>query len=370
MTEKSIRVGLIGAGWGARTHLPAFLELPGVEMVAVCTAHQETAEETARRFGVPKAYWDYHHLVRDQDIDLVSVASRVSLHYPIVMEALKAGKHILCEWPLALNARQAQEMLHQAEAAGVVHGVGNQGRFVPALVHMRDLLQKGFVGEPLSFAMTTFLPTYIQPMPTQRLWLTQNGGGGTALSIQGGHAIDILCWCLGEVESLSAHVDTLVKDTTFSDTHDTIEVTAPDTAVILFRMKSGAIGSANFSRVAHHGSGFRFQVYGTEGTLIASSPAQLQYSRMTLLGGKKDQALKEITPTETNPARRDWEGKFTFSQLAQRMAQAIKNGEPMSPNFSDATYLHCVLDAAVVSFVRKGWVKPDTSERDSFVRLP
>ncbi len=363
-----IRVGVIGAGWGARTHLPAFLGLPDVKVIAVCTAHQETAEGTARRFGIPKAYWDYRQLVGDKEIDLVSIATRVSLHYPIVIEALKAGKHILCEWPLALNARQAQEMLRQAEAAGVVHSVGNQGRFVPALAHMRDLLQDGFIGEPLSFDMTIFLPTYIQPMPSQRLWLTLNGEGGTALTIQGGHAIDILCWCLGEVEVLSAHVDTLVKDTTFSDTHDTIEVTAPDASSILFRMKGGAIGSVNVSRVAHHGSGFHFQVYGTKGTLVASSPAQLQYSRMTLVGGRKDQELKEIVHPETGGQVA--EGNFTFSQLAQRMAQAIKNGEPMSPDFSDAVYLHCILDAAVVSSARKGWVKPNTSEREALVRLP
>ncbi len=356
MTKDKIRVGVIGTGWGARTHLPSFQKLPEVEVTAVCTAHQATAEEAARSLGIPKAYWDYRQMVRDTDIDLVSVATRVSLHYPIVMEALKAGKHVLCEWPLALNERQAQELLHQAEASGVAHGVGNQGRFVPALAHMRDLLQEGFIGKPISFNMTTLLPTYLQPMPSQRLWLTQNGGGGTALSIQGGHAIDILCWCLGEVESLSAHVDTLVKAVTFSDTHDTIEVTAPDAASILFRMKGGAIGSADFSRVAHHGSGFRFQVYGTEGTLIASSPAQLQYSRMTLSGGKKGTELKEIEPPDRRGQVTE-EGNLSFSRLAERMTQAIKNGGSMSPNFGDAVSLHRILDAAVASSVKKGWVR-------------
>src|SRR5688572_24974364 len=95
MAQAKIRVGIVGAnvhyGWGSRAHLPALTHLPDYELVAVCTAHQETAEETAKQFGVPLAFHDHQEMLRHPDIDAVAVVVRVPLHYRLTMDALRAG---------------------------------------------------------------------------------------------------------------------------------------------------------------------------------------------------------------------------------------------------------------------------------------
>src|SRR5687768_18601895 len=97
MAESRIRVGIIGANggtdrWGARAHIPAVMALPEAELVAVCTAREETARRAQERTGAPLAFWDYESMVRSPEVDLVTVAVRIALHHPIVLAALQAGK--------------------------------------------------------------------------------------------------------------------------------------------------------------------------------------------------------------------------------------------------------------------------------------
>ena len=162
MAEKRIALGIVGAsaryGWGMRAHLPAFLALPEYELVAVCTAHQETAEESAQRYGARKAYSDYHDLVSDPEIEVVDVCIRAPSHYEVAMAALKAGKHVFCEWPLGANSAQADEMAALASAKGVRTMVGLQSRYAPSFQHLRQLVDQGYLGQMLSANMTMFLP--------------------------------------------------------------------------------------------------------------------------------------------------------------------------------------------------------------------
>jgi len=132
MAGEQIRVGIIGAnahsGWSMRAHLPALLALPEYQLTAVCTAHQETAEESAKHYGARLAFHNYQEMVVHPDIDLVSVSVRVPLHHRMVMAALDAGKHVYCEWPLGANLAEAEEMASLAQAKGVCHMVGLQAR--------------------------------------------------------------------------------------------------------------------------------------------------------------------------------------------------------------------------------------------------
>src|SRR5581483_11731598 len=101
-----IRVGVIGATWGERALAPAVKSLPEMELAAACTAHEDTAKAMAERIGAPRAYGDYEKLVADPKIDAVAVAVRPALHFPITQAALKAGKHVYCEWPSGLGLDQ------------------------------------------------------------------------------------------------------------------------------------------------------------------------------------------------------------------------------------------------------------------------
>src|SRR6202163_4357706 len=147
MATEKIRVGIIGAsmrnGWGRDAHIPALSALPEFEITAVSTSRQETAEETAKHFGIPHAFSDPYKMIQHPDVDLVSICARVPSHYQLGMAALNAGKHLYCEWPLAATTEQAQQMRDLAVRKGVHHMVGLQARGGPRVQPRQGLGHRG-----------------------------------------------------------------------------------------------------------------------------------------------------------------------------------------------------------------------------------
>ena len=213
MASKKIRIGIIGAnvhyGWGTRAHIPALLALPEYELAAVCTTRRETAEESAKHYGVNLAFHDYNEIAKHPDIDLVSVCVRAPLHHRMVMAALKAGKHVFCEWPLGANLAEAEEMASMARSKGVCAMVGLQARGDPALLLLQELLSEGYVGEILACNMTMFLSGILE-MGLTRAWMADRENGAHTLSIPTGHSLDALCFCVGDFKEVSAHIATQV----------------------------------------------------------------------------------------------------------------------------------------------------------------
>ena len=181
MARDRIRIGIIGAstryGFGMRAHLPALLALPEYELTAVCTSHRETAEESARHYGARHAFHDYAEMAEHPEVDLVTVCVRVPQHYPRVMAALEAGKHVYCEWPLGANLAEAEEMAGLAQAKGVRHMVGLQARGAPEVLYIRELLAEGYVGEVLACNMTLFSSGVLQ-RGLERAWMADRDQGG------------------------------------------------------------------------------------------------------------------------------------------------------------------------------------------------
>src|SRR5688572_16895946 len=136
MAERKIRVGVIGTGFGTIVHIPGFQSCADTEVVAVCSARKERAEEAAARFGISHAFTDYREMVKMADLDVVSITTPPYEHYPMAMAALDAGKHVFCEKPMALNVKECREMLAKAEAKGLVHMIVHEFRFTPQRVLM------------------------------------------------------------------------------------------------------------------------------------------------------------------------------------------------------------------------------------------
>src|SRR6188768_1915317 len=155
-SSNRLRVGLIGAGgrWGPWAHVPALQGLPETELYAVCTAHADTAQAAADKFGVKHAYGDVAALGKDPQVEAALVAVRVPAHYALSKAALEAGKHVYCEWPLGANTKEAEELAALARKKNVHTMVGLQRRASPAYQHLRDLVQEGYVGKVLSVTMT------------------------------------------------------------------------------------------------------------------------------------------------------------------------------------------------------------------------
>ncbi|HEY3911135.1 MAG TPA: Gfo/Idh/MocA family oxidoreductase [Stellaceae bacterium] len=163
-TRDKIRVGIVGAsperGFASVAHIPALLGLPDFAIAAVCTTRQESAEATARHFGIPLAFCDPVALARHPEVDLVTVSVKVPDHLPPVMAAIEAGKHVYCEWPLGRNTAEAERMLAAAEDKGVIHAVGLQGQWSPTLNYIKDLVADGYVGRVLSATVIGRAPNW------------------------------------------------------------------------------------------------------------------------------------------------------------------------------------------------------------------
>jgi predicted dehydrogenase len=365
MAERRIRIGIIGANggtdrWGARAHIPAVLALPEAELVAVCTSREDTARRAQQRTGAPLAFWDYEAMVRSPDIDLVTVAVRISLHHPIVMAALQAGKHVFCEWPLALNAAQATQMSQLAQAQGVTHAVGTQARFSPGIMYGKALMEEAYVGRPLLYHMTHFLSGAIEPRPSHRWWSTRAEEGGGALLIALGHALDVVRWYLGEVQALCGSVQTLVPETRFTDTGEVVRVDAVDTIACMARLANGVNGTIHVSNACKGGGGFRLEVYGTEGRLRVESSHMVQYSPARVFGARDQDTWQELpVPArfyQVSELPADSQA-LQVAQLLRRCLQASASGEEFHPNFAEAVILHRTIEALVQSSKRGTWME-------------
>jgi predicted dehydrogenase len=354
MTENRIALGIVGAsasyGWGMRAHLPAFLALPEYDLAAVCTTRQETAEESAKAYGARKCYWDFREMVADPEIDVVDVCVRAPSHYEVAMAALEAGKHVFCEWPLGANSAQADEMASLAEAKGVRTMVGLQSRYAPSFQRFRQLVQEGYLGRLISANMTMFLPGLGRPRPEGAVWSTQREAGAHTLSIATGHALDVFLWCLGELSEVSAEVTTRMPQLPVADTDRFVDVTSPDNVSLFGRTVDGAVVSAHVASVPWHGTAFRMEAYGTEGTLVASSSQMVEMVDPVLRGAKgSDREMQILNPPDglrwAPPEVPDGVA-VNMAQMFRRFAEAIR-GEDVDahPDFREAARRHHTLDA-------------------------
>src|SRR5271169_5748674 len=233
-TSSKIRVGIIGLspnrGFASIAHIPALQALPQFEIVAVCTTRQESAEATARHFGIRLAFSDPDQLARHPDIDLVTVTVKVPDHYRPVMAAIEAGKHVYCEWPLGRDTGEALEMLDAAERKGIRHAVGLQGQMSPAICYARDLIAEGYVGRVLSGTMIGCAANWGATI--DRGYQADFANGANLLTITGGHTIDALCYCLGEFRELAAFVVSQRDRIPVEETGELIAKTSPDQLVV------------------------------------------------------------------------------------------------------------------------------------------
>jgi predicted dehydrogenase len=295
--------------------------LEEAELMAVCTAHEDTAKRAQQRTGPRPAFWDDAEMVRSPEIDLVTVAVRIALHYPIVMAALEAGKHVFYEWPLALTATQATELYTRAQARGVAHAVGTQARFSPGIIYAKELMEGAYVGRPLFFHLTHFLSSAMAPRPSHRWWSTRAAEGGGAILIASGHAFDVVRWYLGEVAEVNGQVQTLVQEARFADTGEVVPVDAIDTVAFLARLASGVTGTVHVSNVCTHGSGFRLDIYGTEGRLSVESPHMVQYSPARVYGAQGSGALQALPV----PSRLHEVPQLSADSQALQVAQLLRH---------------------------------------------
>lgn len=352
-----VRVGLIGAGgrWGPRAHVPALKGVPEAELYAVCTAHADTARAAADKFGVARAYGNDKAMNDDAEVEAVAIAVRVPAHYELSKNAIEAGKHVFCEWPLGANTREAEELAALARQKNVRTMVGLQRRASPAYLYMRELIRQGYVGQVLAVNMT-LINSGVLTRTADRTWQRDVTLGANTLTITFAHVFDAMCMVVGELAEVSAIVGTQVPQWFESDTKNYVDVTSPDNVVVQGRLENGAIVNAYCGVQPYHGSGHRFEIYGKEGTLamIGGGEGGEERRRKLMGGHKDDKALQELPVPErftwVPEAVRGAGSAYDVGQMWVKFAEAIRSGSndyPELPDFDHAVRRHRTLDTIV-----------------------
>jgi predicted dehydrogenase len=348
-----LRVGIVGAtvtpggsGWGANAHVPAITNQADYELRAVCTAHPETAEASRDKFGAEMAFHDFDAMVARPDIDLVSVVVRVPGHRDLVMKALSAGKNVFCEWPLGRDVAEAEEMAGLAAQRGLKTAVGLQARSDPAIMYARQLIQEGYVGQ-LQAVNYNSVSQAVTQRGNGRIWQGDRRNGANTLTIAAGHAIDAVCFLVGEFTEVSARLQTKITEWHNTDTGETMKVDSPDWIDVSGRVESGADVAFFAATVPHNPGGTRFEIYGSEGTLTISSGSP-NVGPNRLMGARGTDKLEPLEPPEQllliskdtpmGPAR-------NVGQEYQRFASALAAGQPYAPDFAHAVKRHKLIEA-------------------------
>jgi len=349
MTEK-IRLGLIGASvkgsWSSRSHLPALMASSDVELTAVCTTKAESAEAARQAFGARLAFDDYHKMVASPDIDAVAVVVRVPSHFAPTKAALEAGKHVYCEWPLGRTTEEGLELAELAKTNGLVTATGLQARVSPAMMYMREQVEAGFVGEVMAVHVS-LMREGVLSRPSNRTWQRDAELGANTLTIANGHTLDAMRFVAGDLSDMSAVVATKATQWLDTDNGTQLDVTSPDNILISGRLTNGAVASIHVGAVPYAGSGYRMEVYGRDGTLVATAEDSPQMSEVTLHGAKGNNSLEPMSVPErlTVVAQATPAGVATnVGQMYTLFSQAIRSGESRQPTFETAVGLHRVID--------------------------
>ena len=252
----SVRWGLIGAGDIVRKRVAlALRDGRGCELVAVSRARPDLVEAFAREVGARRSYPHWRDLVRDGEVQAVYVATPVHLHAEQTIAAAEAGKHVLCEKPMAMDVSECDRMIAACRTSGVTLGVAYYRRFYPAVLRVKQLVDAGAIGDPVFAQMIASEP--FDPRPgAPRYWLVQRSqSGGGPMADFGCHRLEVLLHLLGPVRRVTSIVSTIALDREVEDT-----------AAALLQFERGACAMVAVTNAAA-GRQDTLEVFGTRGSI-------------------------------------------------------------------------------------------------------
>lgn len=338
---KKVKIGLIGVGGIAQgCHMPGYASIPDkCEMVAVCDADAKTAQEAASKFSVPKVYSSYKELIADPEIDAVSVATPNAFHCEPTIAALLAGKHVLCEKPLAMNAEEAKKMCRAAKESGKNLQVALQTRFGGPARFMRQFIDAGNMGD-VYYARAKALRR--RGVPHWGVFIDKEKQGGGPLIDIGVHILDFTLYLMGYPKPVSASGktwDILAKDPSnknFWGEFDRKQFTVEDFAVGLIRFDNGACITLESSFMGNmEGDPFETQLFGTKAGAIVKGWGEGAVRIFKELDGQ----YFEMTPQNVP------EVKSSHTEEVVAFVDSILEGRPSVVPGEQGLILNAVFDA-------------------------
>ena len=360
-----VGVGLIGTGFMGKTHALAWRNVKAVmgteatpELALLCDTPADRAGALAEQFGFLRATDDWHALVADPAVQVVSITTPNQLHREIALAALAQGKHVWCEKPMALTLADAEVMAAAARASGMVTLVGYNYLRNPAFTHAQRLIAEGAIGRPVQFRGWVDEDYQADPdLPwTWRAKIEEAGLG--ALGDIGSHLVSMAHGLMGRIESLVADMQTIHQTRALPDGSGRAPVENEDAASVLLRFAGGAQGSMVISRSAWgRKSRLGFEVHGTSGMIVFDQERMNELHLYQNAGPRAEQGFKTIL---TGPAHPPYAAfcpapghQLGFNDLkvieCAALLNAITTGVPAHPDFADALDIERVIHGVAQS---------------------
>ena len=372
-----IRIGFIGYGGIGRVHALAYRAIPfyyglsadSIQLAAVATRRADTAKQAAAEIGCDVFTGDYRHLLARDDIDAVDICAPNHVHQEIALAAAKAGKHIYCEKPMAMNAAQAQSMAQAVEAAGVKAQMTFNFRFFPAITRAKQLMQAGFVGKVFSFRGRYHRSSYISADKPLSWRLQREMTGGGALFDLGSHILDLLVYLLGDFASVYGTLETFIKERPIAPgSQEKAPVDVDDIALLHTRLPGGSLGTVEISRMGTGATNdLIVEIFGDKGAIRfdLNEPAWL-YVYDTRdddkpTGGQR--GFRKIEAVQRYDGQRapDWtmtpDFVRTHAECQYQFIQSIWEDRTPSPSFADGLHVQKIMEAAQRSAQNGRWIQ-------------
>ena len=382
-----IRFGLIGYKFMGKVHSKALTEVPmymnppmGIVKKAICGRDPEWVAQSAKTLGWQDVETDWRKLVARDDIDAIDITAPSNFHKEIAIAAAQNGKHVFCEKPLALNLKDAREMLEVAKKANIRHQIGFNYRFAPALMLAKKIIDEGKLGK-IFHVRGVFLQDWIIDPEYPKVWrLDKMVCGSGSLGDLGAHVIDAARFLVGEFKTVTGMSKTFVKERPVVGRMEglsaSVDANAPkdivdvdDATCFVCEFENGALGTFEATRFSMgHKNDMRIEVNGEKGSIRFEFERMNELHYFSALDDEGLQGWRMIQVTEgVHPYIKYWwpAGHVigfpeTFCHEIFEFISCIDKGTDCCPNFEDGVRCAQIMEAVDLAIERKGWVDVDS----------
>jgi predicted dehydrogenase len=376
---KILGIGMVGYGFIGKVHTLSYLNLPyyykpmpaRLKMVGVASVPVSDAEEGVEQAGFEFATDDWRDLIKRDDIDIIEVCTPNFLHKDIIIESLKAGKHVNCEKPLAMDLAEAKEIVEAADAhPELISQVTFEYRYQPAMMRAKKLIEEGLLGRIYN-ARIAYLHSGNSDPSRPLYWKVQKKfcGGGSLYDLAS-HVIDLTRFLLGDFKKVFSRLEIFTKKRPIAGKPGEFgEVDVDDLALIMFESQNGCVGTIEGSKVATGSNDeYRIEIHGEKGAIKFNSmqPNFLEVydTRDTAepIGGRRGFTAIETVQRYPKPATQFPGPKFSVGWMRYHMGNAYDFIKNVSEGTRPIADMHSgykvqeVLEASTISNKEEKWV--------------
>jgi predicted dehydrogenase len=367
MTTRRLRVGVLGAGaWATFAHLPGFRRDSRCELVAIADPQFDLARAAATQFEIPIAASDHRAVIERDDIDVIDVCTPSHTHFELAWAALEAGKHVLCEKPVAYDFRDTRRAAQVARNKGLKTKLGFTFRYAPAMRYMRKLVADGFIGQPFIFNGFEQNSQWLDPQTPLRQadhLADQAELQVSSLEGYGAPIIDIAHLLVGA--DLSAVVGTMrnfIPERVVRATGQMMRMNIDDGDIFMGEFANGALCSVqtSFVTVGNY-PGIEARVYGAKGALICRLVEEAGICERLWSATPDQVEFRELTvPAEFYPPggsrEESWRSLFYANLIASFIGEILSDSPENEGNFDDGAWVQETINAVEASFRQRRWV--------------